>query len=521
MCQITSTITLVQLPPELLCHILAFLDAYDLVQVRKTCKALKAMVKDTEMLQYIIDLSYFQMIPVGTSETDVPPATRRKKLRQHNTAWQRIEYKQKCTLPLSMPGFIYAFAGGIYGSVGEDCIHFTRLPSASDSGDLHCWSHPIDEMAFTNFTFCAAQDLLVVVTDSPDIQSHAYDIHLSSLTTNDTHPDAAQPFLKALDNDDIGDRIFNPSGHVKVQIIGNYISMLCRDGIGNVGNVVDCMQMWDWKSKKGYQFVLLFDEKIQDCSFIAEDKFLVLAASVTMEIYSIVDKSKPPQCTAKLSLPSLMYEFSYIHASTSENPTPGSTFPYSRKSHQQPSCSFHPSTNDQLIAIVVRITRHTNTHGSHLYRFFVYFARTYGQTISNGPKLLWSMWGPQHTTWFHVRENHNWNISLYGFRTVESIENPYYWSREHRLRIRDFNPHTVWNYDAEDKSECCGRLVRGEVAGTISQPFTEPLGSALAYREFVSEELFDVMEIMMDDSRILLLKKDDYGDLQKVDVLVF
>ncbi|KAG1748309.1 uncharacterized protein EDB91DRAFT_1344869 [Suillus paluster] len=531
--QIMSTRTLVQLPPELLCHTLAFLDAYDLVRVRKTCKALKAMVDDSETLQYVIDLSYFQMIPVGISETDVPPATRRKQLRQHDAAWQRIGYKQRCTLPSFMSGSIYEFVGGIYGSVGEDCIHFARLPSPSDSGDLYYWSQPIDIMALADFTFCAAQDLLIVVTYSPDVQSRAYDIHLRSLTTNDAHPDAARPFLKALDNADIGRRISGPSGHVKVQIIRNYINMLCRNVIGNVPNVVDCVQMWDWKSPNEYQFILLFDDGIDDCSFIAEDKFLVIVDSKTMEIYSIADKSKPPQCTAKLSFPSLMGDFSYTSAFTSENPTPGSIFPYSRKFHQQPSCSFHPSTNDQLIGIVVRIARNTNPRDSHLYRFFTrcsailelegLFSRTYGQSTSGGPKLLWSMWGPQHTTWFRFRENENWEPSLYGFRTVESIDrSTYFVSRTPRqLRIRDFNPHIAWNYGAEDTSKWCGRLVRGEVARMILRPFTEPLGSALAYREFVSEELFDVTETKMDESRILLLKNDDNGDLKNIEALVF
>lgn len=34
----------------------------------------------------------------------------------------------------------------------------------------------------------------------------------------------------------------------------------------------------------------------------------------------------------------------------------------------------------------------------------------------------------------------------------------------------------------------------------------EPLGSALPYREIVSEELFNVDNILMDESRIMLFK---------------
>jgi len=45
-----------------------------------------------------------------------------------------------------------------------------------------------------------------------------------------------------------------------------------------------------------------------------------------------------------------------------------------------------------------------------------------------------------------------------------------------------------------------------ELTTMICHPFREPLGSALPYRQIISEELFDMMETLMDESRILLLK---------------
>lgn len=529
---IPRVITLVQLPPELLHLILSPLDAYDLVRVRQTCKALKGMIDNSEILQYVIDLSYFQMIPMGSSEMDAPPAICRKRLRQYNAAWQRFEYTRKCTLPSMMLGPLFKFSGGVYGSLGDDCIHFIRLPSATDSNELHCWSHPDDPLTSVDFTFCAAQDLLAVVAHSPDL-THAYDIHLRSLATNDIHTDAPQPILKVLDRDII-DHMIQPTGHVDVQIMGKYISLLVWDIVVNDLVVGDYMQMWDWTSKTGYQFTLLFHNGIDDCSFIAEDKFLVLDHRGTVEIYCVADRSKPPLCTAKLALPSLVNHFSYTHAFTSENMILGSMFPYSRKSYQ-PICSFHPSTNDQLIAVHVAVAGTTDMNSVrdfHYYSFFILrsaileleslFAKTCSQPTLNGPKLPWSMWGPQHTTWFQLpRDNEDWESSLYGFRVVEPITVPGVPREHRRLLIRDFNPHIARNYHAQDKSGWHGRLVEGELIGTISRPFTEPLGSALPYREVVSEELFDLDNPLIDESRILLLKKDQFGELQQIDVLVF
>lgn len=268
------------------------------------------------------------------------------------------------------------------------------------------------------------------------------------------------------------------------------------------------------------QFTLLFHSSIDDCSFIAEDKFLVIDYHGTVEIYYVADRSKPPQCTAKLALPSLVNHFSYTDIFTGENMISSSMFPCSRKS-DQPICSFYPSTNDQLIAIHVTVsvtgTMDTNSVlDFHHYSFFTLrsaileleslFAKTYGQPTLNGPKLPWSTWGPQHTTCFRLQRDETWQSSLYGFRVIEPINVPEV-SREHRrLRIRDFNPHIARNYHAQDKSGWHGRLVEGELISTRSWPFTEPLGSALPYREVVSEEVFDVDDTLIDGSRILLLK---------------
>jgi hypothetical protein len=54
-------------------------------------EALKAFVDNSEMLQYIIDLCYFQMIQVDAYEANVPLTTRCEQLRQHDAAWQNFQ----------------------------------------------------------------------------------------------------------------------------------------------------------------------------------------------------------------------------------------------------------------------------------------------------------------------------------------------------------------------------------------------------------------------------------------------
>ncbi|OJA17833.1 hypothetical protein AZE42_03321 [Rhizopogon vesiculosus] len=480
----------------------------EVFDVSETCKALKAVIDNSGMLQYIIDLRYFRMIHVpGTHcETDVVPVSmHHRQLKQHEDAWQYFEYKQKCTL---QPASTIHVVGGMYGSVRENAIHFAPLSSLSDSDAVHSWSHPVDTVPWLAFTFCPAQDLFIVVTLPANNESHVFDIHLRSLTTNETHPGATRSVLKAFDNvASIIGGFLDPKPE-KLQINGNYISLQGRDPVFD--NDLGHVQIWDWKCRKGYQFILPFTHNgCNDYSFIAEDKLLIVTQEI-IEIYSITDKSKPPQCTARLSLPSLMRDWEYEVASASINPSPGPIF--QKFPHL---CFFHPSLDDQLVIFHIRVSD-INLEGM---RFFFYarlsailqlenlYAKTCGKTIPDYLCLPWSVWGPQHTSWF---PGECWQQSLYGFRTVGAIyQNPSdYWSLPlpHRLYIRDFNPHIACNDGADDATGRRGRLVQGiQTPTTIPHPFSEPLGSALPYREIVSEEVFNVLEVIMDQS-ILLLK---------------
>jgi hypothetical protein len=250
------------------------------------------------------------------------------------------------------------------------------------------------------------------------------------------------------------------------------------------------------------QFILPLYRPI-DCFFIAEDKLLV-SGSEGVDIYSITDKSKPPQCIVELSLPSLIQGWLYLDVTATINPIPGSAFlDYQMSSHQH-SCFFHPSLDDQLILFHVVIADPMEE------REFLFHARQGAilrllpKETSSNERIPWSSWGPQNTTW----SLGDCRQSLHGFRTVGFVqvdENSWLYAPA-RLRIRDFNPHNICDYGAGGETGQHGRFVQGGTTTTVVSPFTEPLGSVLPYREVISEELFDATEIIMDESRIVLLE---------------
>lgn len=138
----------------------------------------------------------------------------------------------------------------------------------------------------------------------------------------------------------------------------------------------------------------------------------------------------------------------------------------------------------------------------------------------------WRKWGPQNTRWFQDLLSTNWQHAIHGLRTVECVlvgerdGNPHahghqqweHTTETRKLRIRDFNPNVVRDATiakGEGKNGDGNKwkvvTTKDSVANT-KNVFEEEIFSALPYREVVTEETVQVAEVMMDESRILLIK---------------
>ncbi|KAF9233426.1 hypothetical protein BU15DRAFT_53930 [Melanogaster broomeanus] len=534
---------LTQLPTELLCQILGYLDVHQLVHARKICKAIKNAIDCSELLQYTIDLGFYQMSegksPLGQNMSQVPVVTRRKELHQFETSWQGLQCRHRTTFPLPISGPVYEFVGGIYALTGENHIRFAVLPDHANppGGPITTWDYAVDTASLIDFTFSPSLDLLVLVMMTATHHQHVYDLHLCSLSTNKPHPRAALPVLKALRKSDAAPDFYQGIGPVKLQLMGEYLAILCRDTIANGDDVADYLQMWTWTTENGYRFVLRFEETMNDFTFLSADRFLLLCDDGTLVIYSFTDKDSSPMCTASLAMPSLMRDWQFAHAFLGGNPVPETI------GMSAVGFPFHPNSDDQLLAFHVTVFRSTNESDTHSFVYFimrstilrmegVYQERSDSTTDTEPPEpptLPWALWGPD-THWFPDSLNVDWQNSVYGFRTVESLNEDnvlggYFSRRPRKLRVRDFNPNLAFHYHKEDLSGWNGRFVPGQRMGRkgtgIIRPFVEPLGKGLSYREVVSRESFDVTEAMMDESRILLLRRRaENGELEKVEVLV-
>ena len=142
----------------------------------------------------------------------------------------------------------------------------------------------------------------------------------------------------------------------------------------------------------------------------------------------------------------------------------------------------------------------------------------------------WHEWGPLNTRWFQDLLSTNWQHAIHGLRTVECVvdgerngdphvhghQHLEHTTRKRKLRIRDFNPNVVGDAiiakrdEKKDEGKNKWKVVTtmDTVAGA-EDVFEEEVWSALPYREVATEETVQVAEVMMDESRILLIKVRD------------
>lgn len=403
----------------------------------------------------------------------------------------------------------YRWSSGILGIPVKSLEQIKFVQPALSDKDTHTTnlrqrSCKIDSTAFEGYSFSPVQDLVAILSRASPGESYAYDVTFRSLSEDKVHPEAASPVVKALDNQ-IHSELFN-SPYTQTMIFGDYYGLFCKYAFKADGDLVDFLQIWNWKSKDAFQCLEIFDV---DCgtmnfSFLTNDRLLVANARELL-LFSIADSANAIRLVAKFSLPALRNPF-VCHFITF-NPIP-----------------FHASTHNQLIAINMCMSAPTTTKSPY-FTFYIErntvlelesaYTSRYGEASKDSPNLPWSAWGSMYTQFF---ENSCSSLihHIFGFRSAELIGDlvsPGGELQPRSLRIRDFNPHRVADFKAGNTTKSHQRLVEGETP--TSALFLEPLGLGLPYLETTSQEKFLASDITIEANRITLLSLE-VGDLHNI-----
>ncbi|KAG2121437.1 hypothetical protein DEU56DRAFT_834230 [Suillus clintonianus] len=492
-----DTMILLDFPVEILLKILGHLDVCELVRARQICNDVRQAIDSSSELLYLIDLEYFNAIPVtlpGSVDTGVPAL--RQSLRQSESAWQNAQYSSNVPEPIPYPPNMHRWSSGVLGFPVEQLqqIKFFQPQPAVDHSivpTLRQWHCSVDS-AVSHFNFSPAQDLVVLLAQAPPGANHAFDVSFRSLSEDGVHPDAASPVVKALDNE-IDMNLFNPYTP-KSSIFGDYYAVLFRGVAKANGGVADFLQIWNWKTRDAFQCIEAFNPACETMgfSFLTDDKLLVANAR-ELSLYSLVHASNAIQLTAKFSLPPLRRSFEYTCVSFAPIPFPA-------------------HAHNQIIAFSMDIS------GGHLatkpcFTFFIErdallelestYTSHHGKASNRSPSLPWSSWGPTHTRSFEERSYDPCKHSVFGFRSVSFVGDRKSEQQPRPLCIRDFNPHRVADFKAGNGSRLNQRLIEGE--SSTSNLFSQPLGSGLPYIETITEEKFVATDMTMEANRITML----------------
>lgn len=277
------------------------------------------------------------------------------------------------------------------------------------------------------------------------------------------------------------------------------------------------------------QTVVTLNHGIYDFSFVSSEDFLLLTPAGLVEVWHFDDPATSrlgniPYAKIKFGLPRLAPGFIYWYMSLSANPSTGFVPASSTNT------LYHPHPNERVHAFCIYLLNPAQVEGlAHAYVVFVNIQTFLNPSecvreFRNGCHKLeepipWEIWGPQHTRWFTERINTDWQHSIYGYRTVEAmvpqepevITSP---AAKRKLRVRDFNPYALALMELPlpytESEGWRGRVVREPSKICAKETFAEDVVSQLPYREIISEDAFDVTDVMMDDCRILLLQVRPY-----------
>lgn len=134
---------LLDLPPELLTHILSSLALYDLLSATSACATLRALLQSFMPLQYRLALLSSGYVDNPSDACPLVLSERLAALRAREAAWSAANMKRTTRIPTPQggPSGVYDLTGGLYflGQRGDGitgattrAMRWVRLPGAGD-----------------------------------------------------------------------------------------------------------------------------------------------------------------------------------------------------------------------------------------------------------------------------------------------------------------------------------------------------------------------------------------------------
>ncbi|KAF5312727.1 hypothetical protein D9619_002879 [Psilocybe cf. subviscida] len=281
-----------ELPDELLVHILENLDYRDLLRCIWVCKNFKEIIDGTAALQYTIELAVSgqrnncHYDPVDSSKEKLD------RLKKHQEAWKELKWSRDLKIPMSSGGLWEIYGGVLAQNTEQGEIQFYQLPSDLRGIEEKRWTLPGDfGFVVRDFSMDPGQDLLVLVQtlDAPENDgSSQYRVHFYTMSTGKPHPLASRSMVV------IPQTHYDAHVFCSIQVFGDLV------GVHFCPQITDenVIALWNWKT--GELQIHIYGEELASFTLLS-DRWMLFAFSDEFDAprLNVVDFMKEPsrRCT--------------------------------------------------------------------------------------------------------------------------------------------------------------------------------------------------------------------------------
>ncbi|KZT24889.1 hypothetical protein NEOLEDRAFT_1169909 [Neolentinus lepideus HHB14362 ss-1] len=523
-----SRSVLATLPEEIICYILNYLDPRDILKCTETCRQLWKVIGTSSRIQFTLEVASQNFVPVDIESDRSPYLARVNRLREYVDGWKRLQWRARHAVQTIESHILYDIAGGIYANgSGRELpipgpIRFIPLPG-SESSDTYPspWTHnsPFGlEDGIVDFCVDPCQDLWVIVSRAPIDSEYTYHLNLRTLSSNVPHPDApssVRPWLVKTPNlPQFGGGAF--THFRKIQICKNIVAALACDNFG-----VFRIHIWNWKSKSDRVLDLDHEHIIaSDFCLLSSSIMLVADMHGLLSVFIFMDPaSDPPSAPVNRGifwLPRQIEDWSFVNFFISCNPICDSC---SGRSYNGSALPFRVRSEDRLVLCSFTIWQ----PGQLRLHSIVIRSKPFLDACTNSVPLAdsvilprtscrWHEWGPSNSRWFVGEEGSMGLHAVHGYRTIRQIfgENPFDRGTR-RIMVRDFNPASLRGVQEESDENFRTRVVLEPSVLIEPTEFYEPIETCLPYRETTILQPFKMEDVVMDDTRIVILPCSEVG----------
>ncbi|KAI8978854.1 hypothetical protein BD414DRAFT_120490 [Trametes punicea] len=523
-----------ELSPELLVHILSYLDYQDLQVCRRVNQGMNRLIQSSIVLRYSMQLQLYGY--EDNPSCSLAIADKLRLLRQQETSWSRLDFERETSVRIPFnPSSIYDLTDGVLLlgestsgiQSGADTIRWTRLPgliSSQNASSPDIWEK-IDVGAHIIDVGLAVEehDLIVVATDRETEDHHTkFELRLIQLSTGLNHPLASQPAI-TLAIVQVPPQAVAGNCSVCIEIIGDLLCFLFHYPGGSTTPPA-MFEVYNWKTGQCLQIRGLDCPSYSTFTFLSPDVIaLPNCADNTIELCRIestsIEMNAPPkqlQSSCILQLPSLGEGHSIAQVTCRSEPKMTKTtrnapaFRSREPFHLSPEDAvviFNVMTHDsQGIHECLTLIVHTaallrildeQTASAMSLRYpeappspfkapsvsqvnVVEFlmAPSHDTLPSNSPsrgppRLPWAQWGPKICRWLEASFGASrWITTTCGQRYVTVEEDPIDdESSRSTIVVYDFNPHNVRRLAAQHRRR--RRCLRGYRLADLGGPGSE------------------------------------------------